>query len=94
MKNPELFHFLLSPGILREPLAHNDPLILWFPDKPGSKFQFWTRISTVPRAVVNRQEDIFTTTATAIRTRQRLPVFWGKLLGLFHPLASDSGWIH
>jgi hypothetical protein len=93
MKNPELFDLPLPPGILREPLAHNDQLILWVPEKVGPKFQFWTRISTIPGAVVHRQSGITTTPATAIRTRQYLPGFWSKLLGRFHHMGSDSGWI-
>src|SRR5207247_20598 len=81
----------LNEGVVREPTWDADHIVLWLPGNRLQKEQEWERISSVPRTQIQIEPGIGTVSATAIRARQPLSTFLGKLLGRFRK-PGDRSW--
>ena len=84
---------ILHPGLLREPSTDGRCLILWLPGQRNGSFQYWHRVSTLPRAVLTINQGLCTTAATALQAKQRIRGVLGKLLARLWPPQSDGLWL-
>ena len=73
----------LSDGVLREPTPDDNQIVLWLPQETDGRFRIWQRISNVPGAATLVQAGIHATPATAMRARQHLNGFFGRLFRRF-----------
>jgi len=80
MTRPDWRNLVLEQGILREPDPNRARVILWLPGERAGGVQHWERISNVPGAEITAEQGICATAATAVRARQKVRGFFGKLL--------------
>ena len=93
MKVPDWRSFALNEGVLPEPIADDNRIILWLPGSCDRGFQQWERISNVVRAEIRVEQGICATAATSIRARQQVRGFFGKLLQRFRGTPGDRSWV-
>jgi tetratricopeptide (TPR) repeat protein len=79
MNQPDWREFALEEGMLTEPAADGARLVLWLATDRDASFQYWERIGNVPRAAVEVDGGLCTTTAASIRARQRVGGVAGRL---------------
>lgn len=79
----------LRDGILREPSADEDRLVLWLPGNQDRDYRYWERVGTVPRAEVSVADGICAIPAKSIQARQAVHGLFGKLMQRFR--GSEGG---
>jgi tetratricopeptide (TPR) repeat protein len=93
MKIPDCRELVLNPGVLREPIADGDRMVLWIPGTREGGFQNWQRVGNVPRAPITAEAGLCTTPATAVPARQRDGGFFSKLVPHFGKAAGENTWM-
>jgi tetratricopeptide (TPR) repeat protein len=93
MKLPDWRGLALDEGILPEPMADGNRIVLWRPAGRDGGFQHWERIANVASADVTAQQGICATAATSVRARQRLQGFLGKLVQRFRGATGGPVWM-
>src|SRR5436305_1876787 len=71
----------LEAGVLREPVPEENRVVFWLTGSIADGFRHWERIGSVPGSDLPAAPGLAATAATAIRAPQRVPGFFGKLLG-------------
>src|SRR5262249_18503215 len=80
-------------GMVPEPGLAEGRLAFWITGSRDARFVNWERIANVPRAPIEAAGGICSTAASAIRARQRLEGFLGKLLQPFRKPGIGPSWI-
>ncbi len=80
----------LSPGILQEPIADGDQVIIWLPETGSGQSGYWERIATVPRVKTEHDTTLSYLQATSIRARTLHP--WAKLWRGIRPGSKGQTW--
>ncbi len=76
---PDLTPQALDAGVMREPTAEADRLVLWRRGPCAADFQQWERISSVARADITCEHGLCSVPATAAPARQRLHGLFARL---------------
>src|SRR5262249_24365711 len=93
MKKPDWRNLNLDEGVLREPLPDDQRVVLWLPGGLYGGYRHWERVGTVPGAGVTVAQGVCATPATAIRARQRVGGFFGRLLQRFRKGPGEQTWV-
>ncbi len=80
MKIPDWQDLVLEPDILPEPTHEENRLVLWIPGERDQSFQYWQRLSSVPRAEITDESGVLATAAAVIPTRQDLRGLLARML--------------
>jgi tetratricopeptide (TPR) repeat protein len=78
----------IDDGILTEPTADGNRLILWVRGDRDQAFQYWERITSVPHAEITVAGELCSTTAAAVPTRQSIG---GGMGALFRRITVSAG---
>jgi tetratricopeptide (TPR) repeat protein len=89
MNQPDWKNIELDEGVLREPVAEADRLVIWLPVEEGAD-RLWERISTSPRAGLGEVQGVCAIAANAVRAR---PKAKGLLRKLFRGSTGDQSWL-
>jgi tetratricopeptide (TPR) repeat protein len=92
MPAPDWPNIKLADGVVREPGLDAKRLVLWLSAGRENGTEGWERIGNVAGAEITTAQGIGSTAATAIRARQRVQGFFGKLLGRFRESAEGHTW--
>src|SRR5438046_5254817 len=93
MKLPDWRRLVLNEGILTEPIAEDDRIILWLPGGREAGAQQWQRISTAPRAQVTLEQGMCATAAASVRVRQNRRGLFGRLVPRFQRPSANPSWL-
>ena len=86
MNLPDWRTFELEPGILAEPIADGNRLVLWVKGDRDAAFQYWERVGSVVRGEVTVvQGGICATPAISLSARQRIRGALGQLFQRLRP---------
>src|SRR5438874_13257436 len=93
MNVPDWRKLVLNEGILTEPIADADRIVLWLLSGRDGSMQNWERISTAPHAEVTVEQGICATAATLIRVRQNRQGFFGRLVQRLRRPTESQTWL-
>ena len=91
MKLPDWRTLILNEGVLAEPIAESDRIVLWLRGPRVEGCQSWERISTFARSPITIEDGICTVAAHSIQTRQLSLV--GRLLRPFRRASAETTWL-
>src|SRR6266487_44413 len=83
MSLPDWRTLVLNEGILSEATGDDHRIVLWLPGSRHKGFQEWERISSLARVEIQVERGVRAVAATAIRARQPIRSFLGKLVHRF-----------
>jgi hypothetical protein len=92
MKIPDWRKLVLRDGVFAEP-SECDRIVLWVGGTRENGFHYWQRISTAGRAMTVIEDGIGAVPATALRTRQQVRGFFGRLFKLFRGPSGGPAWL-
>lgn len=81
-----------NPGILPEPVADKDRLVLWLPGERTANYQEWQRLGTLPQAEVQQEQSLAAIQAAVVSARQKMYGFAGGLLVRFLGKSGGQAW--
>jgi len=90
---PDWRQVVLHAGILREPSPEDGRLVLWLPTERDGNCQCWQRVSTVPRAAIERRQGLCAIAATTIQARQQIRRFFVSLMRRLRHAPGDCEWL-
>src|SRR4051812_25606847 len=89
MRMPDWRNSIFEEGVLPEPIADHDRIVLWLPDDRDERFRYWERVGNVARATITAGEGHCATAATSIRARQKIHGPLGKLFSRLRGTTGD-----
>src|SRR5947209_6586970 len=93
MRVPDWRTTVFDEGVLPEPVADENRIVVWLPEPSVGPFQSWQRVGSVAGAEVVVEQGICVTPAVAIRARQRIIGRLGRLFQHFRGATSDRAMI-
>jgi len=94
MAQPDWRTLDLDAAVLREPVPEENRVVFWLTGGVADGFRHWERIGSVPGGELPAAHGLAATAATAIRARQRVQGFFGRLLERWRPPNAGPTWVH